>query len=86
MAEVWPIIGGRKLVKGYMTYPIREIVGDYLEVRVRHVALFEDGSVKITKGYVPMSCGDFNRDSFQWEAIPKLPFDLTYIGNYPADM
>jgi hypothetical protein len=87
-APQWPIYSGKKLVKGYMTELVwRECSddSDYLEKFARHIALFEDGTVKITKNHIRLACANFNR-KFEWEIIPELPADVEFVGNYPADM
>lgn len=85
----WPTYVGKKLVKGYMTKPVWvecKSDSDYVEPCARHVAMFEDGTIKITKGYVRLLCSDFHRKKFQWEVIAEMPTNVQYIGNYPADM
>src|SRR4051794_13781114 len=57
----WPTYAGKKLVKGYMTKPVWvecKSDNEYVEPCVRHVAMFEDGTIKITKGYVRLHGAD----------------------------
>ncbi|MGY8710528.1 hypothetical protein RAD16_32735 [Bradyrhizobium sp. 18BD] len=84
----WPSDKGKKLVKGYITEQgWRECRHDleYIEQCARHIALFEDGTIKITKDHIKLACTDFNR-KFEWEVIQKMPSDVEFVGNYPADM
>ena len=66
-----------ELVKGYMTRAVRG--------RVRYVAVFADGTIKITVKDHDRDGNWFNQH-FHWEAIKELPDDLEFIGNYPANM
>ena len=73
----------RLLGADHMTKPVDRPLATFQ--CVRHVAVFEDGTVKITKGFVSVMMPEFNRD-FEWETIPEKPTELQWIGNYPADM
>jgi hypothetical protein len=66
-----------ELVKGYMTRAVRG--------RVRYVALFADGTIKITVKDHDRDGNWFNH-GFLWEVIKELPDDLEFIGSYPANM
>ena len=72
----------QNLVKGYMTRTV-EIIGG--RRRVRHVAVFADGTIKQTVNTVDRYNDHFN-NRFAWEVIATLPDDLEFIGKYPANM
>jgi hypothetical protein len=72
----------KNLVKGYMTRPV-EIIGG--RQRVRHVAVFADGTIKQTIKTIDRHSNHFNH-CYAWEVIATLPDGLEFIGNYPADM
>lgn len=71
------------LVKGYMTE--KRFDEEMRHVFVRHVAVFEDGTVKRTIGTIRFTYPSFD-DGFDWETIEQLPADAEFIGNYPATM
>jgi hypothetical protein len=80
---IWPSYAGRALVNGF-TVP--DDAGDTERPRrQKHLAIFEDGMVKITKNSYPIEMGNFN-NNFEWEVIPKKPPGARYIGSYPANM
>lgn len=62
-------------VKGYLTQADEN--GD-----VRHVAVFKDGSIKITRNRHPRSGHYFSRPNWAWDEIEEMPDDLEYIGQY----
>ena len=66
-----------ELVKGYMTQPDENY-------DVRHVAVFEDGTIKITRNRHPRSGNYFSRPNWAWDEIDEMPEGLEYIGNYAA--
>lgn len=67
-----------KLVKGYM---FRTQIGF-----VKHVAVFEDGTIKQTMNEHPTNGDRFNGHNWKWETISSIPEKCEFIGNYPANM
>jgi hypothetical protein len=66
-----------KLVKGYLT-PTQK------KGWVKHVAVFEDGKIRITRNAHPVHCEYFNR-RFVWDSIEVMPQNCEFCGNYPAN-
>ena len=71
-------------VKGYMT-KLERISETELGNTVRHIAIFPDSTMKISKPH-KSSGVHFNCKGWKWEPLAEMPEDCEYIGNYPANM
>lgn len=70
------------LVQGYFS-PVKN--DKHGVARVNHVAVFDDGTIKISRNR-RWDCPRFHLKGWQWETIAALPADVEFCGNYPALM
>ena len=75
-----PVIRNVKCVKGYM------VKSTTTKGYVQHIAVFDDGRVKITRDLYGENNPHFNQKGWIWDSIECCPMNAIYIGYYAANM